>query len=160
MITVGSSEYERLIESGIRINYPRGGNRVPFLQNGLEARREGPLVPSWSGTISRTQFAKQAISAEALADLLSERMVQAADSLAKLENWRDGRLQPGGVLENMSRSGPTLTVGKGCNFALDVLDLLQIAQAAIGEAQPESIPLYKDRYFGYINPGCDWYSLD
>lgn len=158
MITVGSPEYERLIESGIRINYPRGGNRVPFLQNGLEARREGPLVPSWSGTISRTQFVKQAISAEDIADLLSERMAQATASLAKLENWRDGRLQPGGVLENMSRSGPTLTVGKGCNFALDVLDLLQIAQAAIGEAQPESIPLYKDRYFGYINPGCDWYS--
>jgi hypothetical protein len=158
MITVGSPEYGKLMESGVRINYPRGGNRIAFLQKGLEARRDGPLVPSWSGVISRTHFVKQAVPTAELDRLLSERKAQAIASLGKLENWRHGRLQSGGILENMSRSGPTLTVGKGCNFALDVLDLLQIVQAAIGEAQPESIPLYKDRYFGYIDPECDWYN--
>ncbi len=158
MIVVDSPEYEKLIESGVRINYPRGGNRVQFLQNSLEARREGALIPSWNGAISRTHVVKRAVSTAELNRLLSERTVQAIASLGKLENWRDGRLQSGGILENMSRSGPTLTVGKGCNFAFDVLDLLQIAQAAIGETQPESIPLYKDRYFGYIDPERDWYN--
>jgi len=158
MIIVGSPEHEELIASGARIEYPRGWNPTSFLQGSLNERREGPLVPSWNGTIPRTQFADKAIPAAELAQLLPKRREQAIASLDKLEYWRDGRLQSGAILENMSRSGPTLTVGKGCNFALDVLDLLQIARAAVGEAQRESVPLYQDRYFGYIDPERDWYS--
>jgi hypothetical protein len=158
MVIVGSPEHEELVESGARIEYPRGWDPTSFLQRSLNQRREGPLVPSWNGTIPRTQFSDKVIAKAELAQLLQKRREQAIASLDKLEYWRDGRLQSGAILENMSRSGPTLTVGKGCNFALDVLDLLQIAQTAIGEAQPESVPLYQDRYFGYIDPARDWYS--
>lgn len=127
------------------------------LQTRINARCNGPLIPSRRGLTPRAEFEASPVTIESIGSSLETVAAAAQASMANLAAFRCGEFPAGSILSERVRHGRNFWPGKGAPDVQRVLDYIQSAKAVCGEADATAVPSYADDYFGFIDPERDWY---
>jgi hypothetical protein len=127
------------------------------LQNRINSRSRGPLIPNREGGVSRREFEERPVSVEGLASGLEAFAAATAKPIAHLSAFQHGEFPAGNILNEHPRHGRHFWPGHGAPEVQRVLDYIQSVKVIVGELDPAVFPRYTDDYFGWVDPTRDWY---
>jgi hypothetical protein len=127
------------------------------LQDRIDARARGPLIPSRHGLIPRSEFERRPVTTESVASSLPSVAQAAKAPIDHLAAFQRGEFPAGRILGEQPRHGRYFWPGNGAPEVQRVLDYIQCVKVASGEMDATSVPSYADDYFGFIDPAQDWY---
>jgi hypothetical protein len=127
------------------------------LQAQINARSDGPLIPSREGPLPRREFENRTITATALTSQLQTVITATAKPIAHLAAFQRSEFPAGTILNEHPRHGRHFWPGHGAPDVQQVLDYIQSVKVITGELNETAIPRYADGYFGLIDPVRDWF---
>lgn len=127
------------------------------LDEQIKSRSNGPLIPGHRGPVPRRKFEKRAPTIESVAAGLEASRSATQEPIAHLAAFKRREFPAGNILNEHPRHGRHFWPGRGAPDVQRVLDYIQLARVAAGEMDAVTVPRYADDYFGFIDPGRDWY---